>query len=109
MAGRGAPVGNQNAKKNRRWASALVRAVGRLPTDDGTVSCIDKGLDKLADKVVRAALAGDQWAIGEIANRMDGKPAQSLTVSGDEDGGPVRIERVERVIVNAANTDSESL
>ena len=109
MAGRGAPLGNRNGAKNRRWAEAIVRAVGRLPTNDGSLSCIDKGLDRLADELVRAALKGDQWAIGEIGNRMDGKPMQALAVAGDEEGGPVRIERVERVIVNAANTDSESI
>jgi hypothetical protein len=50
---------------------------------------VEAGLDKLAEQLVTSALAGERWAIEEIANRMDGKPAQSLTVGGDEEN-PVR-------------------
>lgn len=56
---------------------------------------IDAGLDKAADKLVALAIdMGDQWAITEIGNRIDGKPAQALHVSG-EDGGPVQVQSIE--------------
>jgi hypothetical protein len=45
------------------------------------------------------ALEGDFDAIEEIANRLDGKPPQAIV--GDEDGDPIRIARIERVIVRA--------
>ena len=31
------------------------------------------------------AIAGEAWAIAEVANRFDGKPAQAVTVAGDKD------------------------
>jgi hypothetical protein len=77
--GRGAPIGNQNAKRAQKWREALARALSRKA---GTV---DQGLDKIADGVVGLACDGEQWAIIEIGNRLDGKPAQAIEVSGDED------------------------
>lgn len=87
----GAPEGNQNKIKNKPWADALRRAMARY--EDGK----ENALNLIADQTVKAAINGDQWAITEIANRMDGKPAQSVTVAGDEDN-PVRtVSRVELV------------
>lgn len=87
----GAPEGNQNKIKNKPWADALRRAMARY--EDGR----ENALNLIADQTVKAAINGDQWAITEIANRMDGKPAQSVTVAGDEDN-PVRtVNRVELV------------
>lgn len=80
----GAPVGNQNAKNAKRWQYALRRALARA---EGT---IDSGLDKIADKVVTAAIAGERWAVEEVGNREDGKPAQAVTVAGDDEGGPIK-------------------
>lgn len=81
-----APVGNKNAVKNRPWADSLKRALARMA--DGS---IDKGLDKIADKVVAAALEGDKDAWQEIANRLDGKPIQAVAT---EDGSPFVIQLV---------------
>lgn len=87
----GAPEGNKNKIKNKPWADALRRAMARY--EDGN----ENALNLIADQTVKAAINGDQWAITEIANRMDGKPAQSVTVAGDEDN-PVRtVSRVELV------------
>lgn len=72
-----APTGNSNAAKGKAWFDALRK------------ECVQKqALEKIAEVVVTKALAGEQWAIQEIGNRMDGKPAQAIT--GDE-GGPVEI------------------
>lgn len=69
-----APAGNTNAKKGKAWFDALRKEL--IQRD---------ALDKIAAKVVQAALDGERWAVEEIANRMDGKPAQAVTVSGDPD------------------------
>jgi hypothetical protein len=93
----GAPVGNQNAKTAKRWQSAITRALARAADGKG----VEAGLDTLADKLVGLAAAGEQWAIREVGDRLDGKPAQALIHQGDEDGGPVKVERIERVIRRA--------
>ena len=69
-----APTGNSNAKKGKEWFDALRK------------ECVQrKALDEIAKVVVDKALAGEVWAIQEIGNRMDGKPAQSVALSGDAD------------------------
>lgn len=71
----GAPLGNQNAvKENRRWLSALNRAIAQ---DDG------ERLRAAAEKLLDKAAEGEPWAIREIADRLDGKPAQ--VIAGDPD------------------------
>lgn len=101
MADRGAQPGNINAKKGRIWEEAIKRALARASNKS-----VDAGLDTIADKLISAATAGDQWAIVELGNRLDGKPAQVI-IGGDENDPPIRIEKVERVIVNAKPTDPD--
>lgn len=81
MAG-GAPIGNQNAVKARRWQQALFRALARASNKD-----IDAGLDQAADKVVSAAIGGDKWAIDHLADRTDGKAAQTIDANFDAGAG----------------------
>lgn len=47
-----------------------------------------KALRKIARNLIDLAASGDLPAIREIADRMDGKPAQA--VGGDDDLGPVK-------------------
>lgn len=80
MALRGGQLGNQNGRRGKEWFDALRK------------TCVQKqALEKLAEVVVEKALAGEQWAIQEIACRMDGKPAQAIEVSGP-DGDPLQIQ-----------------
>lgn len=72
----GAPLGNKNAAKAKIWEQAIKRALTRL---SGTT--VNAGLDRLADKLVREAENGEQWAMMEVGNRIDGKPAQ--VIQGD--------------------------
>ena len=74
--------GNTNAARNKPWTAAINRALIRF--DGGKLGA----LNLIADQLVRAAVQGDQFAIKEIADRLDGKAAQSVLVSG-EDGGPI--------------------
>lgn len=80
-----APIGNQNARKAKIWEQALKRALARKSNKD-----VDAGLDLIAAQCVDAACNGEQWAIREIADRFDGRPAQAHEVTG-ADGGPLEI------------------
>lgn len=94
----GAPVGNQNAKKAKRWNAAITRALAKISDGQG----VEAGLDKLAAQLVKAAEAGEQWALIEVGNRMDGKPAQVL-VGGDDDDNPISIREIVIRAVDAAS------
>lgn len=88
-----APPGNQFAAKAKEWEQSLKRAMARRAEGDWR-----KSLDVIAERVVDAAMSGEEKAWREIADRMDGKPAQSVAVSGDPDA-PL-VTRIERVIVD---------
>ena len=91
----GAPIGNSNARKeNRIFGEELRKAIAQ---DDR--KRIRAGIERLLDKFAE----GDLQAIKEIADRTDGKAAQSLTVAGDEDN-PLRITGVTRKIVEPSGT-----
>jgi len=67
----------QGGRKEKPWRDALM------------VALKDKGEEHLrstAQKVVAAACDGDMQAVNEIANRLDGKPAQALNIGSGEDG-----------------------
>ena len=80
----GGQPGSHNARKTRHWEAALKRILARRNEMD-----MEKGLDQLAHKVVRMAMAGDQWALKEIGDRIDGKAKQ--IIGGDEEA-PIRME-----------------
>jgi len=83
----GAPLGNQNAtKQQRQFGEALQRAIAQ---DDG------KRLRGAAEKLLDLADAGESWAVRELADRLDGKPAQTITGAN---GGPI-------VVITATPTD----
>jgi hypothetical protein len=45
---------------------------------------VEQGLDAAADKLAALAIdQGDKWALEEIGDRVDGKPAQ--VIAGDPD------------------------
>ena len=47
-------------------------------------------LRAIADKLVEMAQAGDVSAMRELGDRLDGKPAQQVQLSGDADA-PLKI------------------
>lgn len=76
----GAPKGNQNAKRAAVFRKAIERALeGRTGS-----------LDRIVGELIGKAEAGDLAAIREIADRLDGKPAQALEHTG-ADGEPIQI------------------
>ena len=72
--------GNQNAYKNKPWADALKRAMGRY--NGGK----ENALNLIADQAVRLAVLGEQWAVKEIADRTDGKAHQSIEQKTEHSG-----------------------
>lgn len=72
-----APKGNQNAAKGRMWAAAVERALDRRQTADKRV----KAIDELADKLLDQCYEGNLSALQELANRLDGKPHQSMDIA----------------------------
>ena len=97
-----APPGNQNARKGKDWREAVRYALAKEGRSvEGDDPAYVRGLRIVAEKFVEAAKNGDPWALKELGDRIDGKAAQSLTLSGDEDA-PL-IQRIERVLVNAEN------
>ena len=84
----GAPTGNQNAVKGKRWAEAIERAIAAYPDlpDDTNCSDMVKGLNKAAVRFV-ANLMGDGGLsyFREFGDRFDGKAAQAIDLGSDPD------------------------
>ncbi len=89
----GNPLGRPKAKPFR---DALNMAIAEAGEDF-------KALRKVATALLDKASAGDVQAIKEVADRMDGKVPQAIV--GDNDEPPVRVEAIERHIVDPANQD----
>jgi hypothetical protein len=102
MSERGGQPGNTNAAKGRRWTDAINRALARRCKSEGIAE-----LDRLADKFLDTveAMADREGQFGpnpsvagfqELADRLEGKPPQTLAVGGDPEGEPLRTQ----VVVN---------
>ena len=89
MAGN-ANSGSMPGRANREFLAAL------------RVALNSKGegvrLRKIAENLVSAALTSEQWAIQEVANRLDGKPAQ--IIAGDEDRPLNLVTTIRRIIID---------
>lgn len=72
----GAPFGNQNSVggKQKRWIQALDRAIAQDSSDR---------LRQAAEQLLDQAAAGEQWAIKELGDRLDGKPSQTIEATVD--------------------------
>jgi hypothetical protein len=79
----GAPIANTNAR-GKILTDALKRALARAGDGD-----LYAGANKVAQAAVDAALAGEQWAIREVWDRLEGKPVQA--VAGADGEGPVAL------------------
>ena len=88
-----AEKGNQYAAKAKRWSMAIERALEKRSRGD-----MVKALDDLAEKLLQAAENGEQWALKELGDRLEGKPSQQVQLSGDPEN-PVAFTEVVRKIV----------
>ncbi len=89
----GAPQGNQNAARAKVWRAAIERALDRRTAkrEDGVLE-----IDALADKLIEAVASGDLAAIKEFGDRIDGRPAAAVELSGP-DGQDMRLGIVDLV------------
>lgn len=76
-------AGRSGRRAETPFRDALRLALARRETDKGA------SLMTLATRLIDKAEEGDMQAIIEIANRLDGKPAQQITHEGGEE--PVKI------------------
>lgn len=73
----GAPAGNQHAVRAKIVRDALRRSIATRSKGD-----FEEGIKKICDKVVSLAEGGEQWAVQELFNRLEGRVAQGVEVSG---------------------------
>lgn len=78
-----APLGNQNAAKAKVWTAAVERALSAR-------SALDRkdALEACANALIDKAMEGDMTALKELGDRLEGKPAQAVSLSGP-DGGEI--------------------
>lgn len=67
--------GHKHGAKSRLFDGALRRAIAQADGDK---------LREAADALLNAAAAGEPWAIGMLADRLDGKAQQSVQVTHGE-------------------------
>ena len=90
----GAPKGNRNTFKGNEWSKALKRSFARMSAANKDVRVSwRRGLDKAADQVTQAAVEGNKDAWQEIANRIEGRPGQSIIVAGDPNN-PISLKAI---------------
>jgi hypothetical protein len=75
-----AAPGNQYRAKERIWKGAIERALEKRSRVDQV-----QALDVIAEKLLEACESGEQWAIKELGDRLDGKPGQQIDL-GNKDG-----------------------
>lgn len=87
-------AGNANSgrRQEKPFADALRMELAAAGADH-------RMLRTIAAKLIEKAQGGDMQAIQELANRTDGKVAQQIVHTGDEEGGPVQ-SRIELIIVD---------
>jgi hypothetical protein len=92
------PTGSQN--KDKPFRDALRMELAKLGEDD------PKALRGLARKLLETATKDDGLAaIKEVADRLDGKPAQAVIGGDDDDPAIAVVHRIERVIVRPPDSN----
>lgn len=76
--------GNQVADKGKRFLGALARAIAQ---DDGA------RLRQAAEALLTQAAKGEQWAVKELRDTLDGRPSQATELSG-------KVEVHGRLVIN---------
>jgi uncharacterized protein GlcG (DUF336 family) len=92
----GAQPGNNNAAKSKAWTAAIMRAL-----ESRSLGKQIQALDELAAVLLDKCAEGDLAALQELGNRIEGKPAQGITLSGDSDN-PIQTRRVVELVGGTA-------
>lgn len=99
----GAPLGNQNAAKAKRWEAAICRALEAWPNPPDSTDCNElmRGINQAAFEFVKKLMSEkDIQFFREMGDRIDGKPSQAIVGA---EGGPVQVEHITRVIVDPSS------
>lgn len=102
-------AGNANSgpRKAKVWRDMLLLTLNR--TEDDLPIRGKTHLETLVLTQVHMALGKDGQSIRDIADRIDGKPAQAL-VGGDDDDPAIKVAAtIERIITDPANPDSKGV
>ena len=59
-----------------------------------------------ADKLLQLASEGEAWAVKELADRLDGKPAQAVSITGTPDEPPVALKATVEFVRASADPGS---
>lgn len=91
----GAPLGNQNAAKAKRWQQAIDRALDRRSKSDG-IAELDRLADIYLDTIEEMTASTDKRGpsiagFADFADRIDGKASQPIVGADD---GPVIVQVV---------------
>lgn len=89
-----AAIGNQYAAKDKRWKDAINRALDRRSKVEGLHE-----LDRLADEFLNAVQAEGVAGFRELGDRLDGKPAQAVALSGDPEKPVAIVQKIEREVI----------
>ena len=73
--GKGAPEGNDNARKGKLFYDQLRRV---LVQNDSLK------LRQVSEKLIDAAIEGEPWAVKEVIDRMDGKAVAIQEIQGPD-------------------------
>ncbi len=95
-------AGNANSgrRQEKPFRDALRMELAAIGEDS-------KALREIAKSLIASATEGKMDAIKEIADRIDGKVPQAIV--GDDEADPINIlQRIERVIVDANTTNTNS-
>jgi hypothetical protein len=105
----GAPLGNNNAVKNKPYHDALRRVLAQYELRDKEGKVVvpaGEALRAVVESQVEAAWRGDVQAQKEIADRLDGKPKQQIEASGP-DGGAFVTKIVREVVPPSGHVESK--
>ena len=71
--------GNPGGRPSEKEFVGALRLALSEPDETGK-----RKLRSIADRLVEAAVNGESWAIQQVADRLDGKPAQESTITVDD-------------------------
>lgn len=89
--GQGAPKGNKYASKDKESRRALEQALAEMSGAEPPkqIARFRVLVEAWKKQIERAIQEGDLAALREMTDRLDGKAAQSVSVTG-ADGGPLK-------------------
>jgi len=74
--------GNPGGRTKERLFTNALRLELNRETGDGSGK--RKKISVIAEKLVECAMAGESWAVQQVADRMEGKPQQAIDIAHDQ-------------------------